>query len=480
MSVPFFKRGLLLKIVWVAATGCIVRLILDRLQAPGGLRPVVDALRAVNAKSWWELPYCSTLVALLWIDFIAVAVVFAKGSKAEESPLDAYTLEEPALGEGSFGKVYRATKMVAGPAGGDGPVLRTFAVKLLDVHRLEHANDGIAEAMRLACVDHKNVVGVHEQFMDKVAVSGSRHLFFGETPLRLCIVQELCSGDLEAEISHWASPEDGGFRPRWPELLKIFGGVTEGLGALHARRIIHRDMKPANIFLSADHREVKIGDLGLAETVPESAKVAPSSARKTLSPQQLSSAAAPAQGLKRVGSSSESLALKRKTVVKRKTLSPHQLSSAAAPPSEASGKRSRSSRTEVDGLGWAGTPGYIAPEVWKDKPYSTAADDWSLGCILADMAFPVEGGGWSVSYILEEAGYTLDDEHELDISLLIQKSDSNKEEEILEAVTKHHSFSESETARRIVSNCLVVDPRLRWDCERILQELNSLARDSFE
>lgn len=453
----FFKRGLFLKVVWVAATACIVRLLLDRLQAPGGLRPVVEALLAVSAKSWWELPYCSMLVALLWIDVIIAAVVFAKGSTAEESPLDDYTLEEPALGEGSFGKVYRATKMVAGPAGGDGRVQRTFAVKLIDVHRLEHANDGIAEAMRLACVDHKNVVGVHEQFMDKVAVSGIRRLFFGVSPLSLCIALELCSGDLEAEISRWASPEDGGLRPAWPELFEVFRGVAEGLGALHARRIIHRDMKPANIFLSADHREVKIGDLGLAETVPDSAKTPAGTSppkrrhtvRRTISAQQLQAAALPS--------------------MKRKTMSQADLQAVAQ-------KDSSNSRIEVAGLGLAGTPGYIAPEVWENKPYSTAADDWSLGCILVDMTFPVEDGGWSISCILEDAGYQLKDEYELDISLLIQKSDIS-EVEILEVVTKHHSFLGSETARRIVSNCLVVDPRCRWDCKQILQELNSREDD---
>merc|ERR1719478_174057 len=30
------------------------------------------------------------------------------------------------------------------------------------------------------------------------------------------------------------------------------------------------------------------------------------------------------------------------------------------------------------GLEMAGTPGYIAPEVWEERPYSTRADIWSL------------------------------------------------------------------------------------------------------
>jgi NIMA (never in mitosis gene a)-related kinase 1/4/5 len=32
-----------------------------------------------------------------------------------------------------------------------------------------------------------------------------------------------------------------------------------------------------------------------------------------------------------------------------------------------------------------GTPYYAAPEVWKDLPYDSKVDVWSLGCVLYEL-----------------------------------------------------------------------------------------------
>src|SRR6202050_916711 len=56
-----------------------------------------------------------------------------------------------------------------------------------------------------------------------------------------------------------------------PEALRIGREVAEGLAAAHAMGLIHRDIKPGNIWLEAPRDRVKILDFGLARAASQDA-----------------------------------------------------------------------------------------------------------------------------------------------------------------------------------------------------------------
>jgi len=388
-----------------AVDAFLVNEMVERMHDPNGMLPVLAAFRTVGQHSPYEVPYFVALAVLIFLSCVgggAAVIVILWGigdnlTQKADSPLASYTLSKK-LGEGAFGTVWRATKLVPNKDGGE---QKDFALKIIQIQRIKEANRGIAEAMRLACVDHRCVVTVYEHFFDKAAVSLYDRLFNGHSKYRLCIAQELCSGDLQSEIRSWGAaasdviqrtpsidsaisvtPKE---RPVWGQLLRIFREVVEGVEALHSKGIIHRDIKPANIFISADNKHVRIGDLGIAEKV-ETRQVA------------------------------------------------------------------------FEGLGKAGTAGYMAPEVIAGRAYSTRADNWSLGCVLMDMAYPTASGGWSVKQILDENGF------------------HRPTAEAIRHVTQHPSLQDCALAKEIVSRCLLEDPLSRLGCAETLVLLDSVKR----
>ncbi len=139
------------------------------------------------------------------------------------------------LGQGGMGVVYRAEDIVLG---------RQVAIKFL------HTGPGITdedrerfvnEARAAAALNHPNVATVHEVAEDDDATF---------------IVMELVEGESLKDVI--ASE-----RPDFESAIGLAIQIAEGLNAAHAKSIIHRDIKSANIMVLPDGR-VKILDFGLA------------------------------------------------------------------------------------------------------------------------------------------------------------------------------------------------------------------------
>jgi class 3 adenylate cyclase/predicted ATPase len=139
-----------------------------------------------------------------------------------------------ALGAGAFGTVY---------LGHDTELDRPVAIKVLPTGPglpQSGAERSMQEARRLARLRHPGIVTVHDVGMQEG---------------RVYIVSDYLDGP---DLDRWL--EDN--RPAWPEAVRIVAAVADALAHAHARLVVHRDVKPANILLTAD-REPVLVDFGL-------------------------------------------------------------------------------------------------------------------------------------------------------------------------------------------------------------------------
>ena len=145
------------------------------------------------------------------------------------------------LGTGSFGSVYIVKRKE------NQKIYAMKRVKLINLGEKEKQNS-FNEVRLLASFSHPNIIGYKEAFFD-------------EKSSTLNIVMEYADdGDLSSKIKdnikkHLQFDEN----TIWSILIQIL----EGLNYLHKSRIIHRDLKSANIFLTKKGI-VKIGDLNVS------------------------------------------------------------------------------------------------------------------------------------------------------------------------------------------------------------------------
>ena len=99
---------------------------------------------------------------------------------------------------------------------------------------------------------HPNVVAVFD-IGEHTTADGSQQPFV--------VIELLGGGDVEGLLEDSAGPLP--LEQTLEQTLEIAKDVTRGLEFIHSKSIIHRDMKPGNVWLTADGQS-KIGDYGLA------------------------------------------------------------------------------------------------------------------------------------------------------------------------------------------------------------------------
>ena len=156
---------------------------------------------------------------------------------------------EKVLGTGSFGYVYLVRRRQDN---------KVYALKTVDLSKLnkKEQENSVNEVRILASVNHPNVIGYKEAFWDDDKTS-------------LNIVMEYADdGDLHTKIEKMKK-EGGCFKE--PLIWSYAIQMIEGLKALHDMKIMHRDLKSANIFLVKDKHQCKIGDMNVSKVIKEKA-----------------------------------------------------------------------------------------------------------------------------------------------------------------------------------------------------------------
>lgn len=144
------------------------------------------------------------------------------------------------IGEGGMGEVYAAEHV---------HIEKKLAIKLLKQEIISNAEAVTRfrqEARSASSIGHRNIIGIED---------------FGQLPDgRIYMCMELLQGTPLNDLIKTAQPLD--------RLLNILIQTGHGLAAAHAKGIVHRDMKPENIFVTraANGEDVpKLLDFGIAK-----------------------------------------------------------------------------------------------------------------------------------------------------------------------------------------------------------------------
>ena len=158
-------------------------------------------------------------------------------------PINDFTIIKK-LGSGAFSTVSLVTRKQD---------QKIYALKCVQISKLSpiERQNSLNEIRLLASINHKNIISYKESF-------------YNEENQTLNIILEYADdGDLQTKI---ISKKKFGCFFEEKTIWSIFIQMVKGLNELHQRKIIHRDLKSANIFLMKNG-VCKLGDLNVAKVV---------------------------------------------------------------------------------------------------------------------------------------------------------------------------------------------------------------------
>lgn len=151
------------------------------------------------------------------------------------------------IGKGSYAKVYRAIR---------NSDQQVYALKIIKIQEMKQsaAENTLNEIRLLSSIDSPFVVSYKEAFID----NNNQDV--------VIVMEYVGGGDLSTKIL-----EATRSRTYFPEetIWRYLCQALFGLQTLHSMKIVHRDIKSANLFLTEDAKTLKLGDLNIAKVLKE-------------------------------------------------------------------------------------------------------------------------------------------------------------------------------------------------------------------
>jgi len=187
--------------------------------------------------------------------------MFAPGDTVAGYVIETY------LGGGGAADVYRAHRSA------DEAVV---ALKILHTDATNHdrARERFTTEFAIAAMlRHPHIVAMFEQGeIDAHPVSRTTALHAVEhppAPAMLWMTMQFVDGPQSTVLV----PQTGG-QPDLPTIVRIAGQIADALDYAHSQDVLHRDVKPANILLTADHQNAYLTDFGIAQLVDDAKPLA--------------------------------------------------------------------------------------------------------------------------------------------------------------------------------------------------------------